>query len=355
MNDNFRIAAIGTTDAPMVRMIQDLGSQPRILPVVDLYADASAVAAFAPHLLICEFHPQSPQDLGAIRLLRALLPDLRVLLVVESGCLADLEKSGENDGFALLASPFTGEELESAVERAASPNHVAKGSDYLQFAQGICDEINNPLMSASGHLQLLESSLEELANDRARAQVASIRKGLDRISQTMSKVRDMVRASSDNHIPVPIALSALLAQFEDRCKASELTLEIDSALDLEASGVRGDIDLLTAALHSLGQVCRELGADEQEPVTLNITRSEASLEFRMRVESARLEGWELPRAFEPYHLNLVLRGTALGLDLFLVRLISHAHGGDAVARRLSASSVEFWLTLPGSAPASANT
>ena len=39
------------------------------------------------------------------------------------------------------------------------------------------------------------------------------------------------------------------------------------------------------------------------------------------------------------------RGTTLGLNLFLVRLVSRAHGGDATASRQSQSSVEFRIGL----------
>lgn len=350
MNDNLRIAIIGAPEAPMVRMLEDLDPQPRLLRVEDLYADAPAVAAFAPHLLLCPIAPQSSHDLGAIRLLRSLLPDLRVVLVVESDEIEGFEQTCEVHDFLLLASPYTLAEIENTIARAVPSNSLVKGADYLLFAQGICDEINNPLMSASGHLQLLESSLADHGDDRALAQVASIRKGLDRISQTMLKVRDMARASSDSHIPESFAVASLLAQIEERCSSSGLNLLIGSTIDLGASGLRGDINLLSGALYSLGQVCRELSGGQREPVTLDVSRTEGALEFRMRVESAQLQGWELPRAFEPYHLNLVLRGTTLGLDLFLVRLVANAHGGDAVARRLSTNSVEFQLALPSSAP-----
>ena len=72
---------------------------------------------------------------------------------------------------------------------------------------------------------------------------------------------------------------------------------------------------------------------------------------RIRIEAGglRLGDWQLPKAFDPYSLQRVLRGTPHGLSLFLAQTVVHAHGGAATARRRPDGTVLLDLLLPRAA------
>jgi hypothetical protein len=69
--------------------------------------------------------------------------------------------------------------------------------------------------------------------------------------------------------------------------------------------------------------------------------------LRLRLGGKAFAGFRLPRTFEPYYLNRVLRGSSHGLSLFLVQTVVHAHHGQALARRLPDGAIAIDLLLRG--------
>ena len=77
-----------------------------------------------------------------------------------------------------------------------------------------------------------------------------------------------------------------------------------------------------------------------------LSRLQAAVRLRLQITGAGLEDWRLPRTFEPYYLNRLLRGSSQGLSLFLVQTAVHGHRGQATARRLPDASLALDLSLP---------
>lgn len=344
MSNRQRFAVLASEDTRLAQRLQAMPSHPVVQTFSDLYEDAAALSVFAPRILFLEHGPQFAQDLGAVRVLQALLPDLTVVLACDEAAEEQLRPACSENHLLVLKRPYSTGELHQIVAQALTGTPGTDAESYLQFVQGICDEINNPLLFASGHLQLMESRLSEGTDKTLHAQVAAVRQGLDRISRTMRKVQDMSRATQGDRLHDTFAVGSLLAQTEEQLRAAELTVAISCIDEVRVLPLQGDLMLLAGALFSLCQVGRELSGDEP-PLALSIASTRNVVEVRMRVENPKLQEWELPQAFEPYYLNRILRGTTSGLNLFLVRLVARAHGGDAVAHRLSDHSVEFLVGL----------
>ena len=152
----------------------------------------------------------------------------------------------------------------------------------------------------------------------------------------------MGRATRLERQRTAFSVGALVEATERQIRAAELTADVACADAERSVELEGDLDLVTGALFGLCQVGCEL-SPAREPVALQVDGVGTGVHLRMQVRNARLDAWELPKAFEPYHLNEILRGTTLGLNLFLVRLVTRAHGWDAFARRLPDRSVEFCI------------
>ncbi|MEE2887379.1 MAG: hypothetical protein VX951_08090 [Planctomycetota bacterium] len=345
MSNQVRIAVISTAESPVQQQLQAMPSQPVVQTFSELFTEASAIHAFAPRVLCLEHGPGFQENRGALKILSTLIPDLAVVVICEEAAAAEIEKSGADQALLPVTRPYTLTELHQVVTQALDEQPGVDPESYLQFVQGICDEINNPLMFSSGHLQLRESRLDPHADQSALAQVRAIRKGLSRIDRTMRKVSNMSRASQGDRMHEAFTVETLLAAAQQQILDADLGIAVECPDELRRISIRGDIALLTSALFSLAEVGLEIQNEHADRLSMRLSQSDEVLEVRMLVENANLQAWELPKAFEPYHLNRVLQGTTLGLNLFLVRLVCQAHDGDAVARRLSTTSVEFCISL----------
>lgn len=345
MSSQVRIAVISTASPPVQQQLQALPSQPVVQVFSELFTDAAAIHAFAPRVLCLEHGPGFQQNLSALKILSTLIPDLAVVVLCEEAAAPGLEKACQDLQVLVVTRPYTLTELHQAMTKALTGRPGVDAESYLQFVQGICDEINNPLMFSSGHLQLLESRLDPHSDQAALAQVKAIRTGLVRIDGTMRKVSNMSRASQGDRMHEEFTVENLLALSEEQIHGADLGLAIECPDELRGLAIRGDIALLASALFSLAEVGIEIQADNPGGLTMHVSQSDQLLDVHMLVENAHLQAWELPKAFEPYHLNRILQGTTLGLNLFLVRLVCQAHDGDAVASRLSKTSVEFRISL----------
>lgn len=314
----------------------------------DLFASAAEIADHGPRALILEPSADFAQDLGGIRVLRSLLPELAVLAVSVGPPSPSLLQGCDTHGVTLVDAEHGTAELSRALETLL---HGGIPSDsYLQFAQGICDEINNPLMFASGHLQVLDARLP--AGDPARGQVVAIRDGLDRIRRTMEKIVPLGRATPHRCIRSPRTFGALLDALDARLIAAghSLATAVGGEDSIRALPLADDADLVDPALFGLCEVAAELQTDAEDAV-LHARADGDVPELLLVIRDPRLASWELPSAFEPYSINQIMRGTSCGLNLFVLRLVCRAHGWDAQVSRQPDRQVAFCVRLgPAASP-----
>lgn len=347
MTDAFRIAVVSTNATALVAMVEALAGSPQTQGFADLFTDAAAVLRFRPDALFLQQAGFSDADSAALRLLQSLLPGLAVVLVCPRAHEASLAGAAKDLGVVLLTEPFTLAELAgltTAIEERRPHDAVESMHD---LARGVADEINNPLLSVSGHLQLLA---QHLADDPdRRRQVESMRQGLRRIQASVDKLTLLSRAANGARRSDAVDLAGLLR---------EVTTTLADGPQLRApppvAWVRGDADLLRAALSSLCGVGRVLAAATAD-AELELLATPAGAVTRLALAGDLLADWRLPRSFEPYYLNRILRGTVHGLDLFLVQTITETHGGKALARRDRRQRVLLELHLPAVAPPAAST
>ncbi len=328
-----RIAVVEAGDSSLAADLQGLSARPTVRCFHSLFGDAEAIRRFRPSVVIVYGSGPGSEEVGAVRMLRGLLPRSSLVLAGEAGDEVELRRLCSRFEARILLLPYSPAELSASLGRALDDNDRPAEEVFLDLARGIADEINNPLMFVSGHLQLLRQNLDP--SDRAAAdQVLAAQEGLSRIAATVEKMRLLSRAASLNGPGEPVDLVPLLAvavrRGERRAGSSGVRLSLPKESDHGV--VTGHRALLEAALSDLARVAEGF-ADAGCQVSLALARLAKGPRLRLVVRGEGLEEWRLPRTFEPYFLNRILRGSPHGLGLFLVQTVVHAHGGQALARR----------------------
>ena len=342
MDRPVRIAIANGRDPPLAGELAALPMATAIATFGSLFADTEALVAHAPDLLFVgdDAAADGAELSGAIRLLQALRPDLAVVIVAEATREVALHDVCTRTGARLLRTPLQAGELSSVVDHALAGGNRPREEVFLDLARGFADEINNPLLFLMGHLQLLQLQCE---TEELRQQLATAMSGAARIQSTVERVRLLAQAASG---PRQIDLVDLRAELQTGI-AQHFTAAPPPVLcepDSASFTIRGDRELLRPAIDLLLRVAAELqGLGTAAHCVL--TRFERAVRLRLQLVGPGLESWRLPRTFEPYYLNHLLRGSSHGLALFVVQAAVHGHRGLCTARRLPGDALAIDLSL----------
>lgn len=339
-----RTAVVGAALARMAEDLRVLPTQPEVRCFPSLFGGTEDLAGFRPDVLFLSLPDDAAEAAGALRLLRGLLPGLGIVLVGDGRHEVTLAPWSERIGARVLLQPYNVAGLAAALEHASNGSNRPSEDVFLDLVRGVADELNNPLMYLSGYLQLLKASFDPVADRDRRDQLASAVGGVQRIQATVERIRLVSQAASgasrDNRVDLAALLRGTLAA-AGAAKTLPLLLE-PAASDFV---IAGDTALLQPALAALLQVALEL-CELQCKAHLWLARLQQAVRLRLSISGPGLQSWLLPRTFEPYYLNRVLRGSSHGLSLFLVQTVFLAHGGQALARRLPDGSLCLDLLLP---------
>jgi signal transduction histidine kinase len=338
------VLSAGPTDLPTA--LAALPAAPQVRLFRDLYGDGEALRELQPGVLLVEAADLAPEDRGALRLLRAWMPETGVVLVgAADAAEAELRAAADELGATPLPRPFSPAELAGAVDAAALEHRRSLARPLLDLVRGICDEVNNPLLVTAGYVQLLRTRLDPQARDELDM-LDGIQAGLDRLSATMDKILVLTRADEIRTARQRVDVGALAAAVAERvAQETGRSLSVQPLSEPEAGRTRGHADLLEAMLETL---CRAgVGLlDSGAAATLSFGVDDSALHVTLHLSRTVLPPWRLSRTFEPYSLKSALHGAPDGLSLFLVDVVAHAHGGRTAARWHPRGGVCLEVELP---------
>jgi signal transduction histidine kinase len=347
MDRPVRIGLAGIEDRRLLADVRALPMQPEVHTFDSIYGSTEAVVALRPDVLFAGV-PDRSEDasdlVGALRLLHSLLPEVAVVAVAAREREVALATACRRAGAWLLLLPYQPGELACALHLALSRSDRPPDDVFLDLARGFADEINNPLLFLMGHLQLLQTHLDPVAARDQKEQLDSALVGAQRIQATVDRVRLLAQAAAGPRSTGPVDLHAellaALARLPTKTPQPVVLREPEGG-DFR---VPGDVELLLPALDLLVRVASEL-AELGCSVHFTLTRLDGAVRLRLSLSGAGLDDWRLPRTYEPYYLNRLLRGSSQGLSLFVVQAAVHGHRGQATARRLPDGTLALDLHL----------
>jgi signal transduction histidine kinase len=338
MDRPVRIVVAGPVDDRLVGELRQLPLRPEVRPSPSVLADSEAILRFRPDILLLGLDRDHSEEIGALRLLQQMWPALAVVLVAPPDRETSLAPLATRLRALLLPFPDAPGQLAAILEQARLRSDRPRADVFFDLARGVADEINNPLMVASGQLQLLRASFEAAPERNRRDQVGAAMAALERVHAAVERLRQLAAAASGPRQYVPLDLRQMLDQ--------ALAARAGSAPRPPANvtngphSVLGDRDQLAPALAVLVQFTSEL-ADAGAVVELLLDAT--TLVVTARGEP--LAAWVLPQTFEPYYPSRALRGQSQGLGLAFVQAVVLGHRGQATVRRLADGSLRFEFTL----------
>lgn len=354
MEQPLRIAVAGRIGAAVEAMLRQLPSQPDVHAFAAVGSDEELLA-FRPDLLLLGDETLQPAAVEAPALtllgrLRERLPETGVVCVVPIGREYELRPLVTALGATLLLLPSAPGGVAAAVEHARSGAARPREDAFVDVARGFADEINNPLLYVSGYLQLLSSTFDAHRDRDRQDQLQAALRGVQRIHASVERIGQIATAAMGIRAHAAVDLAALLHRLLDE-PAAKLAMPPRLRLSPETGTfvVRGDAELLLAALRAIVQLAIDLGQLEQ-PVELELQQLAATIRLRLLIAGPGPIEWRLPRTFEPYYLSRVLAGTSHGLGMFLAQAVILAHAGQALAQRLPDGTFAVDLLLPAPSP-----
>jgi len=338
-----RIAVVGPADARLVGELRQLPLRPDVRPLTSLVGDSEALMRLQPDLLLVAFGDAIDEDVGAVRLLQRLWPQLGVAVVAPPERELALGQVANRLAARLLVFPDAPGQLAAVIEQVLHGGDRPKPELFVDIAHGLADEINNPLMFVSGHLQLLRASFDPNHDRDRRDQVDAALQGLTRIQTSVDRLRLLSQAADGPRRRGPVDIAELIADaIRTRAPDGErATVNMPPG----PHAVDGDREQLALAMTAIVRFADELAAMDTD-CHVELEAIENAHRLRLVARGPGLRSWKLPNTFEPFYPQRILRGQHHGLGLFLAQTVVLGHRGQATVRRLPDSALQFDFLLP---------
>ncbi|MEI6129211.1 MAG: ATP-binding protein [Planctomycetota bacterium] len=345
MDQTVRIATADLEDGILVERMRALPLRPEVAVHAALFAVLTGLVAKPPDILVLGIRSETADLPGTLRTLRALMPTLGLILVAPAAQELSLAPTCARALVQLLPLPCSDGQLASAIERALENSDRPHEGMFLDLAHGFADAVNSPLLAITGQLQLLQIQLDPIVDANRRQILTTTLAQAARVQQIVDDVHLAARAAEGARNKKPVDLRAMLTAALSAIEAGQPPMPVTFEPDFEVFVIAGDSEFLQPAVSGLVRLAREI-QQVSGPVRLSLSRFRTSIRMRLTIDSPGVPRWRLPRTFEPYYLNRLLRGTSHGLTLFLCQAVLHGHGGHATARRLADDGLAIDLLLP---------
>jgi PAS domain S-box-containing protein len=234
------------------------------------------------------------------------------------------------------------------VENARLHAEVAEALAYRERVMGILGhDLRNPVSAVLS----LSATLSQRADvpDRAKEGLRHIRASAERMEQMIATILDFTRLRFRGAPPLAresIDLEKLARTIVDELRAAHPTREITVDTRGELRG-RWDISRMGQVISNLVGNALTHGARES-PVTVSLSSDNDGVFLAVHNRGPTIPSDALPKLFEPFWQvpkEGAARSRGLGLGLFIVRQIVHAHGGT-ISVRSENEQTTFSMRLP---------
>jgi signal transduction histidine kinase len=343
MDRPIRIAVVGHADDRLVGDLRQLPLGPEVRPLTSVVDDTEALMSLQPDVLLVRLPSDPSEDIGAIKLLQRLWPALVVGVLTDSASEVLTGPIAARLSAEMVVYPDAPGQLAAAIERLLQGGDRPRPELFVDLAHGLADEINNPLMFISGHLQLLKAQFHPRDESERCGQVDAALNGLGRIQAAVDRLRLLSQAADGPVLDDRVDLADLVNHAVQARAPGAATATMEIAPGEQA--VRGDRDQLALAVTAIVEFADEIAV--VVPYShLSLATTESAVRIRLLARGQGLATWRLPNTFEPFYPQRLIRGQSHGLGLFLAQTVVHGHRGQATARRLADGGLQLDFLLP---------
>lgn len=358
MADAAQIVAIYGRDANLDAALEVLREQGHSVRRSDNLYRAIALAAPEPFdVVVVDVDDLEPKEFSFFEVLREQAPSAYVLLTFSLSHRDKALRAIEKGANAYVLKPFYIDELCSIIlnrpvpVRAGEPAADAAEPDVrderelhaplANFAKGVAHEINNPLTTVSGWLQML---IAEAPDDDPRRQTfVLMEEEARRIARVVSSLQTFAEQRPVRRTAVPAAklLNDVLDDFAATHRAGGIAFERKIADSLPAISV--DIEQIRDAFKSiLDNVASPSHANGAIEVVASMQGAQG-LQIRFHNPGLVVGDAHVDRIFDPFCIS---QGRSLGLGLAIASGIVRNHGGQVTVQSDQAVGTEFGVCLP---------
>jgi signal transduction histidine kinase len=234
--------------------------------------------------------------------------------------------------------------LEELIRQQARLVQSEKLASLGQFIAGVAHEMNNPLQSVLGHVELM---IQSSGHGEQRGELQRIYNDADRAAKIVHNL--LVFGGSQRAIRTPVDVDALVSRVIELREAAMPKTGVrlrhtSSARQIE---VFGDPELLQQALLNIVLNAEQAIADggHSGHVTIASAMREDRAVITIDDNGPGIKADVLPRIFDPFFTTKeVGRGTGLGLAI--VYGIVQEHGGSVQASAAPGGGARFTIELP---------
>jgi len=309
-----------------------------------------AVAEFARNradIVLLDLDAFATQDLDAIRVMRELHPDVRILVAFSPSARERAVEAIVAGADAYLLQPFYPVEFRAMVSSAAAlisrqARAVGDQEDYLaavrNLALGLAHEINNPLATISGWFQMFAEDPKAAEEERRRFR--SLAEECDRIAAVVRRLADFgqERPGACVRVRLDEVVGDAIRSFAPHANG----VRLESALHAADAEVIGDARQLREALELLLSDARD-ALDGDGRLRIETNSEPETVEVRI-VDNGR----PIPdsgRLDEPYAVKTRSHND-LALVYAVCSSIFRSHGGTLDTEVAADGDNVFVVRLP---------
>ena len=234
--------------------------------------------------------------------------------------------------------------LDELIRQQARLLQSEKLASLGQFIAGIAHEMNNPLQSVLGHLELMIESKQHAPH---RAELRRIYHDADRAAKIVNNL--LVFGGSQRATRIPVDVDRLIGRVIAIRESALPKTHVEIIRKGKASlpDVPGDPDLLQQALLNVIINAEQALAEQGKGGRVTVTTAAKNGRVVITVDDTGpgIAPDVLPRIFDPFFTTKEV-GKGTGLGLAIVYGIVHEHGGTIQASAATAGGARFTIDLP---------
>ncbi|HHI78371.1 MAG TPA: HAMP domain-containing histidine kinase [Planctomycetes bacterium] len=317
-------ALVGPATAPLGTLLPEIRPGLEVQSWPELYAAIPSFAREKPGTVWIDGSLLSEQDLGALRMLKQLLPHVPIILILGKGKKDPswLPEAGALD-LRILHSPLK----PSEVLPLLLPVETAKEQTTSSLIAGLADFLNNPLASLAGRLQLMNILIPPEAPKDFRDNLEIATEAAERMQKILERLTLLARP------PRPVARKSPLFGLIRKSlepfpyKAFELSGDLGKG-KIEGPEFLGDDHLLMQSFSLILGLALDLagGEDGGDKVLLAFQDKRFALDVCIPHPLSLPCG--IPNLLLPFQLSPLLHNPDSGLDAPAARHLLRGLGGD---------------------------